>query len=152
MAFPDQVLSCTACDRLGVDTEQCEAMKDVQNVMCEYGSPVIFQWRDEDNVDRDRYGSIKTKREARELTFRCYPIEYNPSIDVLERAGLRHEIRVMIFSSIYDWALNDLTFDDIDEKRMTVTVDDRRYEVADMNRTGRIGNNYLYLVFGLNKV
>lgn len=152
MAFPDQVSSCTACDRLGVDTEQCEAMKDVQDVMCMYGSPVIFQWRDEDNVERDRYGSIKTKREARELTFRCYPIEYNPSVKRLDQAGLRNEIRVMVTSSIYDWALNGLTFNDINEKRMTAVVDGNRYEVSDMNRVGRIGDNYLYLVFGLNKV
>ncbi len=152
MSSIPQVTTCRVCDRPGVECEANDALKDVSEVMCEYGQLCTFEIRQEPDVERDRYRSIKTRKVARTLALRCHPVEYSPSQDTLERAGLHHGIRVMVWTAMYDWNQNSIEFNEIDEKRTTVDVDGDRYEVADLNRVGHYRGHYLYIVFGLNKM
>jgi hypothetical protein len=136
---------------------KCDALKQIKLDVDLVGSLVQFNYRDETDVVRDDYGSIKKFKTDHPYYMKCYPIVKSPSPDRLEKAGLKGEVDVMFYLPSLSWYLNGFDFDDMraiekaDKIRMTVKVDNQTYEIKQIAETGQISNDWQYLVFSAVK-
>lgn len=131
--------------------DKCSAMHEVQRVVNEIGQYVEFDLRGETNVTRDDYNSIKTRAQAGIKRFKAYPVTYNPSIEQVEKAGLKEVTDVIIYTAYQDWIDAGYTIDKLDMVRATIKLNGYTFEVKDKNLIDTFGNSYLYMTIGLNK-
>lgn len=129
-----------------------QALADVKQVIDEWGSAVIIQLRQEPEVTRDKYNSLKKRGTPASIPCNAYPVEYNPNEYQIEKAGLRENVEVIIYTAFCDYTNNSVGFDDIEMKRSTVILAGQRYEIRDKRRFGQIQDTWLYIVLGLNKL
>lgn len=135
----------------GVALEQCEALTDIRNVMQEYGSDVKLQMRVEVDIARDKYNSIKTPDATVDYTFKCYPIQENPTQSQMNKAGIYEKVDALVYSAMQDWILNGISNDNIDVTRDTVIWAGKTWNIKEKSSTTQIGDIYLYVVLGLTK-
>ena len=134
----------------GVSKEQTDALIDVQSTCHEYGVPVHINLRGESNVTRDKYNSIKKHNDVEQpLIFMANPVQYNPSIKQLEKAGIAEPCEVVIYTAMQDWTDNDLIWDDIDVIRTTVVLLGNEMLVKSKGLASQYGDYYLYITLGL---
>jgi hypothetical protein len=131
----------------------CEALCQIQEVCKSWGALIEITVRDESQVSRDDYESIKQYYDAISSTFTicAFPIDYQPDRHRLDRAGLFQESEVLITTPTKCWLDNGLSFLDIDIKRTTVQLGDESYKVREKGRQQVINLTPLYYTFGLYK-
>ncbi len=129
-----------------------QPLADVKQVIDEWGSSVIIQLRQEPEITRDKYNSLKKRGTPTTITLKAYPVEYNPNEYQLEKAGLRENVEVIIYTAFLDYSNNSVGFGDIEIKRSTVILEGQRYEIRDKKKFGQIQDTWLYIVLGLNKL
>ena len=134
------------------DICQYAELKDVKQVMDEQGASYILQLREEPEVTRDKYNSLKKRGTPNIMPAKTYPVGYNPSIYQIEKAGLRENVEVIIYTAMCDYINASVGFDDIEIKRSTVILDSQRYEIRDKKKFGQIQDTWLYIILGLNKL
>jgi hypothetical protein len=128
-----------------------DALRQVKYEVDFIGNLVQFNYREESDVTRDDYNSIKAKNIIHNYYMKCYPIVKNPSADKLEKAGLRDESDLLLYLPTLSLNLLGFTFDDIDKNRMTIKVDNQTYEIKEKSEVGQIANEYCYVTLGLFK-
>jgi len=131
--------------------EQCEAMKDVKQIVDEYGKFVKIAFRGEDDIVRDKLNIISARDRNNYKIFKAFPIQFNPTIDQIEKAGFIEKHDCISWLSRLDFINEGLNFEDIDEIRTTVIIDNETFTVSNKNRVKQLGSDYLYYTLGLRK-
>lgn len=136
----------------GIDFERKTALLDAKWVVDEYGDPITFYERDESNVTRDKYNSIKV-RASRPLDkeMRAFPIQTNPIDKDLTKAGLREKVDVIAYTAMQDW--NDANIDpwNFDINRSTVTWKKGTYKIKERGFANQFEGTYLNVTLGLER-
>jgi hypothetical protein len=142
--------------RQGVAKEKRDALADVQFMVNERGNFVTINLRTETNTERDQFNSIKSRSTTFDsVTFRAYPIRYNPTPEYVEKVGLREQTQVAIHTTMKDWNDEGFTMEqlkDLDMVRMTCVIADVKYEIKDKALFSQFEDTYLYVVIGLNRI
>jgi hypothetical protein len=146
------------CPFCGLETqctclEQKGALQDVLEVACQYGSRLYVYIRDEKNVTRDTYDTIKSKQTQPDLNpyiIPAYPVIMQPNQKQLEKAGIRETCDVIAYTPMQAWTQSGVTFQDIDLIRSTVVLQSDKYEIKEKKRDSQFINTFLYIVLGLN--
>jgi hypothetical protein len=130
--------------------ETCCALQDAQDIIRERGNDIIIYKNNESEIERDIYGSIK-KRTQVQYNFKAFPIDYNPTQDILEKAGIKENVDVLVTTASQDWTENSINFNDIDGIRWEVELNGELFTIAEKNRINMFGNVYLNYILGLFK-
>ena len=132
--------------------ERQNALKDVWNVMQERGDLVEIENRKEGDIVRDTYSSIEKRNLVTSLKFRAFPVEFQPSQKKLEKAGIKEQCDVLVYTSMLDWINAGVDFNDIEiATRNTVHVQGNTYEVKEKGLYGQFNDTFLYITLALNK-
>ena len=143
-----------------VPLEVADTLQDVQDANHEFGEPVTVNLRDEANVNRDRYGSVKSRLTAKStLTVYVYPHDTNPNERKLQVAGLTEMSEALIWTPAKDWFDAGVDFFDIDVERTTITFDDasasgakRTYRIIQKGRASELGGIHRYFTFSIKRI
>ena len=142
------------CCNNPLEMEAKLAMLDAQCVVNQQGAEITVLLSDEEDVDRDKFNSIKKRTPNDTETMRAYPVIFSPTTKDKDRAGLRELTEVIATTATQDWI--DLGFDmemldEIDSIRALVKYRGTTYEIKDKALQSQIGDEYLYVVLGLNR-
>ena len=139
---------------VGAQHEQCLALKEIWNIVLLYGMPITLYLRGEPEVTRDDYSSIKKKSIGTSYTynFKAHPVQYNPTDQQIEKAGIREHIEVIAYIPTKYFIDNSLEFSDIDLIRATVELQGVTYKIRNKNRVDKFFDQYLYVTLGLFQV
>jgi hypothetical protein len=126
------------------------AMKEAERV-CNYkGDLLQFFPRDEDDVSRDEYDGISKRNNTPELFVRTYPIIYSPNRFQVEKAGLREDTTLILYTPKLTWDNAGYTEKSaIDATYSTVRLRGETHEYREVNYASQFNDNFLYVVFGL---
>jgi hypothetical protein len=138
--------------RTGVKLDQRDALADVQQVCTEMGRLVKISLRDEQDITRDAYNSIKRRTNVTGLSCYAYPVEFSPTEHQMEKAGIKENVDVQIYTAQQDWIDAGLRYEDIEVIRSTVELEGCRYQVKAKNQTSQFSDTYLYITLGLVKL
>lgn len=129
----------------------CESLKEVQTIVNENGMFIQLKFRDESNITRDKLNSIKSRSRSTTLNLKAHPVQFDPTVDQIEKAGFIEQHDLIAWFSRKDFIDNGYDFNDIDEIRDTLIVMDETYIITEKNKRNQMGNDYLYYVIGLRK-
>jgi hypothetical protein len=137
---------------LCVQHETILALQDAWEIINQYGEDIIVCDREEANVTRDKYSSIKYRATTSTLRYamKAYPIIFTPSRRQIEKAGLREECQCIITTATKSWTDISKTFEDIDMIRDTVILRRNKYLIKEKSNVNQYANTFLYINFGLN--
>ena len=149
----------------GVSTDctiYVEAMgyrQDALDAAMQYGTPVTFRLRKESDVGRDSLGTMKNKTLVAGFNTFALPVERQPDARKLEKAGVRAEVDVLIYTPIQSWIDAGIISDDtlgvdfsaIDMIRTYVLLDGQEFKIADKGLSMRVGKFPVYITFGLKR-
>lgn len=143
----------SACCNDPLEMEAKLAMLDAQCTIAQQGAALSVLIADEDDINRDKFNSIK-KRTPTPQTVSAYPILFAPTTKDKDNAGLRELTEVIVTTATQDWI--DLNFDmamldEIDSIRVLISYRGVTYEIKDKNFQSQIGDEFLYVVLGLNR-
>lgn len=145
-----------SCDckggRCGVDHEYMLAACDIKRNVDAYGAPIKIRFNEEEDVKRDRYGSIinRLAQESDSLELSALPLTYSPTDKQKTNAGIRENTDVIAWTPMLDWNNADLSVDDLDTIKADVIIGNKTYEIVDKSLKDQFGQNFLYVVLGLN--
>ena len=133
--------------------------EDAYNACMQYGTPVTIRLRKESDVTRESLGSIKKKSLDPDFETCALPVERQPDARKLEKAGIRTECDMLIYTPILAWINAGIIDDDylgntfaaIDIIRSTVIIDGEEWKIADKGLSTRIGPYPVYITFGLKR-
>lgn len=132
--------------------DRLNALDDVSDIINERGDLIHFIFRTESDVTRDGYNSINKRDQNTVLAFRAFPVEFQPSEKRLEKAGIKENVDVLIYTSMKDWLNYGIDFNDIEmATRNTVKLQGNIYEIRAKGLMSQFNDTYLYVTFGLNK-
>jgi len=128
------------------------ALKDAWDIINQYGEDIIVYDREETNVTREKYSSIKYRATTSTLKYamKAYPIIFTPSRQQIEKAGLREECQCIITTATKSWTDISKTFEDINMIRDTIILRDNKYLIKEKSNVNQYANTFLYINFGLN--
>lgn len=126
-------------------------LADVKNICDERGDIVQLIYRGESNVTRDSYNSIAVHAQTPKYFFRCYPVEHNPSVKQLEKAGLREASECVVYFAMKDFIDNGIDYNGLDMARVTVKLQGNDYEVREKSVTLQVNDTFAYITMGLFK-
>ena len=137
---------------LGVQLERDNALSDAKNFVDEYGVEISIYLRGADAVFRGGYNSLATKNSTTlPLVINAYPVEFSPTDDQMEKAGLREKSACQIYTAYKDWIDNGYTIRDINQTTATVDLYGERYLIKEKNLVSMFADSFLYLTMGLAK-
>jgi|GEM_PF-6736949 len=147
-----QVLKFTNAN-VGVYQEMNDALYDAKSIIDERGTVIQFIYRHEQNVERDDYNSIKKKSNIdTKYFFRAYPVEFRPNEKRLEKAGLREECDVLVWTAMKDWMDIGLNFSDIIlNLNHSIILEGETYEIRDKALVSQFADTFLYITLGAFK-
>jgi hypothetical protein len=131
--------------------ERCGSLKDVQQIVNCEGTMIEYTLRDEDQITRGSYNSVKKKTQNIQVLLKAFPVNYSPSRKLLEKVGLREDNEVIIHTAMKDWQDKGYNYDDVEIIRSTVKLNDNTYKVKEKTLADYVGNTGLYIVLGLKK-
>jgi len=143
----------------GVSLEACQALRDTQDVCKTYGTPIVIKMMNEGTVERDELGTIKSRDIDVRFNIHAFPVEVQPSVRSLEKAGLREAVECSVYTPMKSWIdagyikisnIGD-DFAAIDITRSTVVLDGTEWKISDKGLSGRIGTAPMYVTFGLRR-
>jgi len=134
----------------GVSLEKTTALLDAKWIIDERGDTITFYDREEDNVQRDKYNSIKRKETVYEgYTMKAFPIQFNPIDKDLMKAGLREIVDVVIYIAMQDWIDLELDPFKIDLTRSSVVLKEKTYKLKDKGFVNHFSDTFLNVTLGL---
>jgi hypothetical protein len=137
--------------REGISEEKRDALIDTQMICQERGRLVKISNRIESDIVRDNYNSIKRRKVITGLTCYAYPVEFSPTEHQLEKAGVKENVDVLVYTSMQDWIDAGLTYEGLEVIRMTVDIDGCRYAIKAKNQYSQFADTYLYITLGCVK-
>lgn len=130
--------------------EQLDLNKDIQTMMNEIGMPITINIREEANVRRDVYGSIKSwATAASSFTIGAYPYTHSPTQRQLEKAGMKEHHDLIVWTSMKEWLDRGLDPNGFDMERCTVIADGMQWKIRERSHQNEFGNVEAYMVLGL---
>jgi len=136
---------------IGVQNERDHALCDVQNIVNEYGAPLVLTVRNETNVTRGKYGGIQKRATTTTHNLKSYPVQFSPTQQQLEKAGLREETTAVLYLAMKDITDLGYTYRTIDINRSTIVMYDERYEIREKSRSSQFADTFLYVTLGIYK-
>lgn len=136
------------------DLERRQALRDVKETIKDWGQKVEFFIRGEQDITRGSLGT-KTKGSIKSVELYAYPINRNPDSKQLSRAGLSFAGSVLIYTSSLEWEragyldFDHLELSNFDVSRMTVGLDGKEWQVAEVGFANRINGSPTYVTFSL---
>lgn len=134
--------------------ERRQALRDIRDTVREWGQKLDFYIRKESQITRGSLGSkIDTSIESVEIP--AYPIQRNPDSKQLSQAGLSVGGGALIYTSALAWVdmgyldLDKLELSNFDVSRMTVGMDGKEWQVAEVGFANRINGSPTYVTFSL---
>lgn len=127
--------------------EKTLALRDVYNVVNQYGSTVAILQQSEEQTERDEYGSI-INREPISVYVNAFPVELDPSEKKLQSLGINEQISVLIYLSKLECDNKGLTFEKINTILHTFQWQGVEYKITTKRYFSHFGNEYLYIVLG----
>jgi len=141
---------------IGVQCERDDALRDVQDICREFGTPIKIRIRYESDVTRDKYGSMKNlPSEYKEFTIGVLPLIPSPNERQIHKAGLAgitEAADMICHTATKEWLDRKMTFDDIDPERTTVIVGKRQYRIENIGETDPFSDAMLYITLALKQV
>ena len=152
------------CDCNGIisDPFACTASIQIQRIACEIGQRWRFEPWTEETVNRDPYRSIKSETEPEgeedfAVLMPVFPAAFEPKQRENERAGVRSEGNVELWTPAIAWLKAGFRYEDIDAIRWKVTHEGtsasaprgRTFDVLSFRPENMVGDTYLYWVFSL---
>ena len=138
--------------QVGVYHERNCALIDAKSIIDERGDLVQFYFRIESNVTRDKYNSIKKRAVDTKYNIRAYPVQFSPSEKQLEKAGIREQAEVVIYTAMKDWITAGINFEDFEmDGRSTVRLQGQIYEIRNKGLVNQMNDTFLNVSFGLYK-
>ena len=134
--------------------ERRQALQDIRDTVREWGQIVDFFLRGEKDISRGSLGT-KTKGSLNTVSIPAYPINRNPDSKQLSQAGLSIQGSVLIYTSSQAWVdagllnLDRLELSNFDVSRMTVGLDGKEWQVAEVGFANRINGSPTYITFSL---
>lgn len=140
-------------DAIGVRCERDDALRDVQEICNLYGMPVTIRIREEGDVERDVYGSVKDRpTNTKEFTAGSFPFNTSPNRRDLDKAGLRENSEVLAYFASKDFSDRGIEFDAIDVERTTMHAAGDSYRIVQKNAAQSFYDSFLYYTFALKRV
>jgi hypothetical protein len=141
--------------RHGVDHEKVCALQDIQQICQERGNLVLLNLRKETNIQRDTYGSIKSREtQFDSISFYAWPVQFSPSEKVREKLGIKEKCELSIHTAMQDWIDDGYTLkrlQEIDLLLATIIMNETRYEIKEKVLYSPFQDTFLYVVLALNK-
>jgi hypothetical protein len=135
-----------------VGLERNHALIDVQNESVLYGEEMTVYVREESQVARDKYGSIKKRSTAGGgITMQAYPLTFNPNQYQIQKSGLKEEVDAIAYTPMKTWTDNSIGFEDIDLSRSSVILRGIKYWIKDKTYSGQFADTFLYITIGLRR-
>jgi hypothetical protein len=135
----------------GVQLEKTHALIDALEIINLYGSDIIMYDREENNVNRDKYNSIKYrfKTDGLKKEFKAFPIIFNPNLKQIEKAGLKETCNCIITTAMLAWINLGITFEHIDLIRNTIILRDIKYSIKEKTLMNQFADTFLNINLGL---
>jgi hypothetical protein len=140
-------LKCTA-------VEKCNALKDTYDVAHQYGDNITVYVRNEGDISRDTYEDMKSGKLSPDVTpifMPANPITFQPNRRVLEKAGMREDCDVLLYTPMYSWIQAGIDFEEIDLIRSTVILRGIKYVIKEKGFESQFIDTYLYVVLALRR-
>jgi len=136
-----------------VNFEKWHALKDVSDIVNEYGEDVTIIIRGEGDVTRDKYNSITKQSTSVDLTYnlKAKPVDHNPNRQQMEKAGIREDCQSIVWFAMKDLLDRKLDFDKIENEKVTVVLDGNDYGIREKNKAVDFADEHLYFTMGLFK-
>ena len=138
--------------RKATNMEQCGALRDIYESSNEYGDIVFIYIRDEEDVSRDLYEDMKFGKISPDvipISMPAFPIQFQPNRKQLEKAGVREECEVLIYTPMYSWNREEIDFEDIDAVRSTVSLRGSKYVIKEKGLSSPFTDTFLYITLAL---
>jgi hypothetical protein len=133
--------------------EQADLNTDIQSMANEIGMPITINIREEPNVRRDTYGSIKAwGPAAKSFTIGAYPYNHSPTQRQLEKAGMKEHHDLVCWTSMRDWLDQGIDPNGFDMERCTVIADGVQWKLRERSHQNEFGNVEAYMVIGLEQM
>lgn len=135
----------------GTYIEQCQALRDVQMLVNQYGKPATVYIRAEGDIIRDSYNSIVASdiTSAEAHSWKMFPFTTSPTTKELEKAGIKENVECLGYFAYKDILDAGHTYSDLEIIRMTVVTDGNTYLIKQMNQDSAFLDTYLYVTVGL---
>ena len=140
--------------KIGTDLEQCGALRDIYESSLEYGDTVSIYVRNEGDIRRDLYADYKAGKiepDVVALSMPAFPIQFQPNRRQLEKAGIREDCEVLIYTPMYSWIQADVDFEDIDMTRSTVILRHIKYVIKEKALASQFTDTFLYVTLALKR-
>lgn len=135
---------------LGVQLERDCALEDAKDFIDERGDEITLNTNNENAVVRDSYGSI-INRAPTQYTMNAFPVEFQPTDDQLEKAGIREKVDVIIYIATLDLTNNSIDHRSIDTTRWEIILKGDTYTIKEKNELNMFADTYLNVALGLFK-
>lgn len=129
--------------------EMWQALHNVQEIVNNEGNFFEYILRDETDITRDDFNSIKSKDQTGRIILKAFPIKYSPSKEDLEKVGLIEDCDILIHTSTQDWIDKGYIYDDIEIIRSTIKFNGVTCKIKEKTLASYIGINGCYIVFSL---
>jgi hypothetical protein len=123
------------------------ALRDVYNVVRQYGSTVEILQQTEAQTERDDYGSI-INRTATTITVNAFPVELDPSEKKLQALGINEQTNVLLHLSKLECDEMGITFDSINSIIHTFQWLGVEYKITSKRYFSQFNGEYLYIILG----
>lgn len=142
----------------GIGLEAATLRQVAQDTACQFGTSIILKLFGESDIVRGSLGTIQ-RRPTTGVTIKAYPVERQPDARKLEKAGIREEVDVVIWTPAQSWIEAGIVEDDrlgesfasIDMTRSTVILDGQEWKIADKGFATRIGDKPIHITLGLKR-
>ena len=131
---------------VAVQLERDHALRDAQDVVLLYGEEMILRVRDESEVNRDQYSSIKSRKNPSEdLVVKVYPVTFNPNMHQIEKAGLRENVDAIAYVPMKTLSTAKIDFEQLDLIRSSVILRGNKYWIKDKVLSSQFLDTFLYV-------
>jgi len=148
------ITTLRAVQRKATTMEQCGALRDVYESSLEYGDTIKVYIREEEDIRRDAYEDYKvgkTEPDIAPLTIPIFPPVPQPNRRQLEKAGIREDCEVLVYTPMYSWNLVSVDFEDIDMTRSTVVLKNTKYVIKEKGLASPFTDTHLYITLALKR-
>jgi hypothetical protein len=135
-----------------VTFERDLALQDAYDTIQEYGMDIIVYERNEHDIIRDKYNSIKIKNTDSQITYniKAMPVTFNPTQETMEKAGIKENVECIVTTAMKAWTLNNLSYDSIEESRDTITLRGEKYIIKEKALVNQFADSFLFINLGLS--
>lgn len=135
---------------IAVQAEAKQARTDITREIAAYGYPLEFLVRNtQAQQTLDAYGTVKKKPDNTPTDLKAFPVIYSPNARQVEKAGLREECSVIVYTSALDWDNQNIKWEALDAQKTSVNLAGETFDIKEKGKVGGLANTVLYYTFAL---